>query len=235
MSHLMTWILLLLPALYWTVLVSAAPAASITTVTTNPGAKIGLAWANGDDPSLVHFKTAKVSLLYTWSPSFPSNAKALGFHPVPMLWGKNQVSSFKKLVVKGYSDTVLGFNEPNESGQSNLTAAQGASLWKEYIQPLKNEGYTLISPATSSNPNGMVWMKAFIKACGSTCTVSCAERILIAVLIESFQFDGFATHYYDVTSSGLIDYINLWHKTFGKPIWLTEFACQVCPTSHMHS
>lgn len=28
-----------------------------------------------------------------------------------MLWGEKQVSDFKKLVVKGYANTVLGFNE----------------------------------------------------------------------------------------------------------------------------
>jgi len=28
-----------------------------------------------------------------------------------MLWGANQISSFTKLVVKGYADIVMGFNE----------------------------------------------------------------------------------------------------------------------------
>ncbi|KZP28384.1 glycoside hydrolase family 128 protein [Athelia psychrophila] len=195
-------------ALVWTV--SAVPITpELSPTVAYPVAKVGLAWANGDNPSLANFKTPQVSMLYTWSPTFPSNAAALGFHPVPMLWGEAQVTTFTQLVVKGYSDTVLGFNEPNEPGQSNLTPASAAALWQQYIQPLKNEGYALISPATSSDPNGLPWMQAFLAECGSTCT-----------------FDGMAAHYYDVTSAGLIAYINLWYTTFGKPIWLTEFACQ---------
>lgn len=51
-----------------------------------------------------------------------------------------------------------------------MDAATGASMWQTYIQPLANEGYKLISPATSSAPSGMTWMKDFFAAC-SGCTV----------------------------------------------------------------
>jgi hypothetical protein len=47
----------------------------------------------------------------TWSPWIPDAARKLGFEPVPMLWGEKQISEFKRLVVKGYARTVLGFNE----------------------------------------------------------------------------------------------------------------------------
>jgi hypothetical protein len=36
-----------------------------------------------------------------------------------------------------------------------------------------------------------------------------------------------AVHYYDVSAQGFIDYLNLWHDTFGLPIYVTEFADQV--------
>lgn len=52
-----------------------------------------------------------------------------------------------------------------------MSAEDGAALWQQYIQPLANEGYQLISPATSSNPNGKVWMQDFMAAC-SGCSVS---------------------------------------------------------------
>jgi len=104
----------------------------------------------------------------------------------------------------------MGFNEPNEPGQSNMDPSTGASLWQKYIEPLKYEGYTtLVSPATSSNPNGMTWTKNWRTACNGKCNPTHS-----------------ALHYYDVTSAGFIKYMQLWHNTFGLPIMVTEFACQ---------
>lgn len=103
-----------------------------------------------------------------------------------MLWGDRQIQQFQELVVKGYANCVFGMNEyvftpqthfnssnssrPNEVHQSNMPPSHGAYLWKTYIQPLKDQGYRLIAPATSSNPNGMTWMKEFMKECDG-CTV----------------------------------------------------------------
>ena len=49
--------------------------------------------------------------IYTWSPRCPNNAKRLHIECVPMLWGRKQQKEFKRLVKRGYSNTVLGFNE----------------------------------------------------------------------------------------------------------------------------
>jgi hypothetical protein len=130
-----------------------------------------------------------------------------------MLWGANQISDFTRLVVKGYADAVMGPNEPNEHGQSNMTPQEGADLWRKYIEPLRYEGYTmLVAPACSSNPNGMVWTKAWKAACNGGCNPT-----------------HMAVHYYDVTAAGFIAYMQLWHNTFGLPIMPTEFACQSFP------
>jgi hypothetical protein len=147
--------------------------------------------------------------VYTWGPQGPPEAEALGLTFIPMLWGDKQVADFARLVKKGYADMVFGFNEPNENGQSAMDASHGVALWKQYIQPLKYQGYKLISPATSSNPNGMLWVKKFRELCGGGCT-----------------FDGIAVHYYDVSPQGFITYIENWHNTFNLPVYPTEFACQ---------
>jgi hypothetical protein len=172
------------------------------------GGKVGVSWANGNDPSLSQYKSGKVGALYTWSPELPPLAKSLGFNAIPMLWGEDQIDDFARLVVQGYANTVLGFNEPNESGQSNMSPQRGAQLWQQYIQPLKAKGYQLISPATSSSPAGKIWMQDFFKACGGC------------------SFDGIAIHYYDVTPQGFIEYITDFHNTFNLPVWATEYACQ---------
>ncbi|KAI0079656.1 hypothetical protein K474DRAFT_1658722 [Panus rudis PR-1116 ss-1] len=134
------------------------------------GGKVGLAWPNAGDPSLKNFITGNVGGLYTWSPFCPDNS------PVPcyrMLWGDNQVQQFEQQV-KGPAtendNVILGFNEPNEPGQSNMSPQHACELWHQHIQPKKQLGYTLVAPATSSNPNGLTWVQDFMKCC-SDCTV----------------------------------------------------------------
>ncbi|KAG6833748.1 hypothetical protein H0H87_001180 [Tephrocybe sp. NHM501043] len=139
--------------------------------------KVGIAWPQDDDKALAFFKTDKVSSVYTWSPYFPPAAKNLGFQGVPMLWGEKQTSEFSRLVVEGYANAVLGFNE-------------------------------LISPAPTNADSGKTWLQNFLKACEG-CTV-----------------DAIAVHFYGTDPQKLIDYLVEIHNTFGKPIWLTEYACE---------
>jgi hypothetical protein len=193
---------------------SAAPPASTSSSSSGGSSsggsagsgKVGIAWANGNDDSLKNFVTSKTQFLYTWSPSLPDNLH--GLTGVPMLWGYNQIDEFKSTVKAGYSTHVLGMNEPNEVGQSNMSPADGAQLWKEYIDPLKNEGYTLISPAPSSRPNGFDWVGQFLGNC------------------TGCQVDRIALHYYDITAQGFIDWVTKFHDAYDRPIWITEFADQ---------
>ncbi|TFK56114.1 glycoside hydrolase [Heliocybe sulcata] len=189
---------------------SQAPAPSTSVVSSgNTGSgKIGLAWPNGGDDSLKNYKTDKTKWLYTWSPDIPDEARSLGFEVVPMLWGENQVSEFSQKVVKGYANYVLGFNEPDQSGQSNMTPQRAADLWKQYIDPLQYQGYKLISPAVTSAPYGKTWMQQFFAAC------------------DSCHFDALAMHWYDVSADAFIKYVEDFHNTFNLPIWVTEYACQ---------
>ncbi|KAG6911674.1 hypothetical protein DXG01_007924 [Tephrocybe rancida] len=170
--------------------------------------KVGIAWPQDDDKALAFFKTSNVSPLYTWSPWIPPAAKSLGFKGVPMLWGEKQVADFKRIVVEGYANAVLGFNEPNQDGQSDMSPQRGAQLWQQYIQPLKSKGYSLISPAPTNAPSGKTWLKSFFAACGG-CT-----------------FDGLALHFYGTDPQAFISYLKDMHDTFGLPIWVTEYACE---------
>jgi O-glycosyl hydrolase len=138
----------------------------------------------------------------------PKGVNEMGFTFVANLWGDRQKDDFKKLVKKGYAEYAMGMNEPNEKGQSNMDPRHGADLWKEYLQPLKALGYYLLTPPTSSNPNGYDWVKEFVKYC------------------EGCYFDAVATHWYDVKAEDFIAYQKKWHDGFGKDIWCTEFACQ---------
>jgi hypothetical protein len=195
----------------WSSSSSAAPS-STAPASGNSGSGSGkscLAWPNGDQPYLGDYKTSDTSLIYTWSEAAPSDAASLGFSFAPQLWGWTNAGSFQKTVVAGYANYALFLNEPNEPGQSNIDAATAAGMWKTYMEPLKSQGYTLVSAATSSNPNGVTWMQDFFAACNGGCSV-----------------DIIATHWYDISWDGFVQYIENWHNTFNLPIWLTEFAWQ---------
>ena len=134
--------------------------------------------------------------------------------------GSTQVSQWSQTInstVQQYHVThVLGFNEPQQPGQSNLTPSDAANLWKSQLEPLKAQGILLGSPAPSSAPNGKQWLLEWMQACGGWdgsqggCTV-----------------DFVALHWYDINSTAFIQYLEDFYATFQKPIWVTEWACQV--------
>ncbi|KAH8116245.1 hypothetical protein DFH11DRAFT_1474712, partial [Phellopilus nigrolimitatus] len=172
--------------------------------------KAGLAWPNGNYNDYRQYTTTgKVSWYYTWSPN-PINAN-LEF--VPQLWGTAQVDAFSSIINNTISKNditaVLGFNEPEQSGQSNLSVEEGAELWKTYIEPLKGQGIRLGTPATSSAPSGKAWIQDWLSACGGGCNP-----------------DFVALHWYDVNATQFQLYLEDFHNTFQLPIWVTEWACQ---------
>ncbi|TFK93856.1 glycoside hydrolase family 128 protein [Polyporus arcularius HHB13444] len=176
------------------------------------GSKICNAWGDGNDlASLKAFKTEHVVGLYDWGVDKPDGADDLGYEFWPMLWGGSQdkIDAFEKAMSKDkFGTIVLGFNEPNEQGQSNMDPETAASLWKQHIEPQVAKGYKTCSPAMSSRPNGKQWMSDFMKACDG-CTI-----------------DYQCVHWYDIGFDTLKTYLEDYHNQLGLPILLTEFADQ---------
>ncbi|KAJ7179297.1 glycosyl hydrolase catalytic core-domain-containing protein [Mycena filopes] len=171
--------------------------------------KACLAWPNYNYNELSTWKGSKTGLIYSWDANKIPGAEELGFTYAPMLWGWKDTENFKNKVVEGYAKIALGCNEPNEAGQSNMDAWSGIQLWREYMMPLASKGYTLISPAMSSRPNGKDWMATFMKNCGKDCAVS-----------------GIATHYYGTDLEEFKSYVTYWHDTYNLPVYITEYADQ---------
>ena len=77
---------------------------------------------------------------YTWSP-WPVKT---GLEFVPMLWGTDQLSdwdsSINQTIQNLHVTHALGFNEPEISGQSNISPSDAATLWKAHLEPLKAQG-----------------------------------------------------------------------------------------------
>lgn len=171
--------------------------------------KLLLAWPNGDTDLEKYAYGTNVAGLYSWGPWKPRNADALGIKFFPMLWGFKQEGDFKAQVSTDNCGLIFGMNEPNQDGQSDMSAAAGATLWNTLVRPLKEKGCQLVSPATTSAPSGKKWMQDMINACGGDC-----------------GFDYIGIHWYGTSISEFKAYVDDFYATFGKPLIISEYACQ---------
>jgi mono/diheme cytochrome c family protein len=157
---------------------------------------------------LRQFKTDKVGFIYSWSPWKPAGSDELGIEFIPMLWGWKQLGDFKNIVGPGFARRALGPNEPDHGEQSAMSPQSAVDLWWQAMEPLKQHGYELISPATTSAPDGKVWLQQFVAACGGC------------------HIDSIAVHWYGTDPQAFIAYLEDHHNTFGRNIYVTEWACQ---------
>lgn len=91
-----------------------------------------------------------------------------------------------------------------------MNVPDAVSAWFQYLRPLKDQGYVLGSPSTTSAPNGFEWMTQFFQQCGSDCGI---DEVLL--------------HWYDMKFEDFQTYVEKWVDGFKKPVRITEFACQV--------
>ncbi|KAJ7928666.1 glycosyl hydrolase catalytic core-domain-containing protein [Mycena leptocephala] len=77
------------------------------------------------------------STYYNWFPEPSDDAHNLSVEFVPMLWGTDQIEIFSTTIDDTRSSlnvtTILGMNEC-----SNLTAVEGANMWKQHLEPVKS-------------------------------------------------------------------------------------------------
>jgi hypothetical protein len=142
---------------------------------------------------------------------------------IPMLWGHTGneqtatgiTNALNTLVSQGYT-TVLGFNEPDNSGQSNMTVAAAIALWPAFNNPALRIG----SPATSANAAGQTWFKDFMAEVNADTT-------------GALRVDFIAAHWYgwnagscEPNAASLEAYVKSMEAIPGnRPIWLTEWGC----------
>lgn len=151
---------------------------------------------------------------YHWGLDKPSGEYDANF--VPMFWGNVTQAGINKVL--GYGDTthVLGFNEPERTDQANLSVANAISKWQTLEAGLNGSGIKLVSPAVSDNGAGQQWLSAFMGQ---------ADNL-------GLQVDAVAFHWYGVNNPNnpvaaanqLLGRVDSYHNTYGKPVWLTEFA-----------
>jgi hypothetical protein len=165
-----------------------------------------------------------ISWWYNWTTQSPGGDPRVEY--VPMLWGGGSLSA----TIPAGSKFLLGFNEPNFKSQANLTVQQAAADWPAVEAHARAVGIPIVSPSvnfcgSAADPSGCTeptitdpytYLKDFFAAC-TGCEVDyvgvhsymCDLPSLRAYLEGNVQAGG--------TLQGFLQ--------FGKPIWLTEFAC----------
>ena len=106
----------------------------------------------------------------------------------------------------------VGFNEPDISSQADMSVETAVDFWSKHVLPAKKNipSFTLGSPAISNGPNGIPWLKDFIHRLGG---------------IEKASIDVIVIHYYSPNVEHFKQYVQEVYNTFGKPLWINEFAC----------
>jgi hypothetical protein len=154
---------------------------------------------------------------YNWS-NEPASGAPASIAYVPMIWGTN--ASLGGPIPTG-SKFVLGFNEPNFANQSDLTPQQAAADWPSVESLAKAQGALTVSPGVNfcgdctvaSITDPYTYLADFFAAC-SGCEIDHIAVHWYNCDLPSLQ------GYIDGNGSGLAGFVQ-----FGKPIWLTEFAC----------
>jgi hypothetical protein len=162
----------------------------------------------------------RVAWWYNWTTG-PSGCATPQF--VPMVWGHTGneqtaagIASEVSGIAKAGYKTVLGFNEPDNTGQSNLSVATAISLWQSFNNPAVRVG----SPATQGNSAGLTWIQNFMSQVNADTT-------------GNLRVDFIATHWYgwnagscDSKAANLESWIKQIEAIPGnRPIWLTEWGC----------
>ena len=106
---------------------------------------------------------------------------------------------------------ILGFNEPDNSGQAKMTPAQAIANWPAVVA----RGTFVVSPATAQNP-----------ITGQYPSGSGNSSWLSQFMANNPHVDAIAVHHYGCNAATLQQLLTDIHNKWGKPIWLTEFACE---------
>lgn len=170
-------------------------------------AKKGVAFTNKTKAWSHKTSDLKAHWMYSWgnvlADEIPENVEF-----VPMFWGKGSVTDdninrIKQLVADGKVKYVLGFNEPDNATQANMTVDEAIALWPR----LEEIGVPLGSPAATGFNNA--WMTEFMQKASDA----------------GLRIDFLTVHSYGGANVlGFINNLKTAHELYNLPIWVTEFA-----------
>jgi hypothetical protein len=144
---------------------------------------------------------------YNWGTT-PKSSDCADPYFVPMIWGSGDVAKALQGIGSAGYKTVLGFNEPNKTDQSNISVADAIALWPQLTS---NPDIRVGSPAVSDD--GRAWLEDFMKQAKA----------------KGLRVDFVSMHWYgwnkgSCTASQFEGAVN-WASQWGLPVWVTEWGC----------
>jgi hypothetical protein len=179
---------------------------SSSSVSARPHAKRGIGMGTKTDTHWAEkLQLCGARWFYSWNRLPPENIPR-GVEFIPMVWNGKPGDSYtelgKQLRKAGYKE-LLGFNEPDQKKQGDMTVEEALNLWPKLMET----GLRLISPSCVHPDRD--WMKAFMKGV--------EERQL--------RVDAVGVHSYGgPNADALMKRLATVHEMFGRPLWITEFA-----------
>jgi hypothetical protein len=192
----------------------ASPVTAVTarldasTAPANPKKGVGTWTFSGVSKALAD---SGASWYYTWSPTNTGITSPSGVQFVPMIWGSADVNATALSQAEHEGSILLGFNEPDNANQSDMTVSEALSLWPQ----LMATGMTLGSPAVATDAATQGgWLDQFM-------TGAVARGYRVNFIAVHWYGTNFATA---AAVSQLESYLQAIHNLYHLPIWLTEFA-----------
>ncbi|TWT47841.1 glycosyl hydrolase [Botrimarina hoheduenensis] len=147
--------------------------------------------------------------LYSWGSQRPEKLPK-GVEFTPMIWGNSEnerfsqtIADLRKRAELGELQYLLGFNEPDQQKQSNMTVERVLELWPGLMEV----GVPLVSPGCV-HPD-REWMNDFMEQVDQ----------------GGLRVDAISVHSYMGPSvEHLVRRLEAVHQRFGRPLWITEFA-----------
>jgi RNA polymerase sigma factor (sigma-70 family) len=147
---------------------------------------------------------------YNWAPDNNDMPGPAGVEFVPMIRAKADVTDASLKQAKGEGTELLGFNEPDMSGQADMSVADALAAWPQ----LQATGLRLGSPSVAyggDTPGG--WLDQFMSGAKD----------------KGYRVDFICLHWYGsdfgpAAVDQFLGYVDAVHKRYGKPIWVTEYG-----------
>ena len=147
------------------------------------------------------------SWYYNWGPRPADTAKDTKAEFIPMFWSGKDVTDDNIAFVKSRKyPALLGFNEPDNQGQAEMTVGEALALWPR----LEATGLRLGSPGTC------MWAKWH-------------DEFMAGAKAKGYRVDFLALHWYgDITKPDAVGdlkaFLEHYWNTYHLPIWLTEYS-----------
>jgi hypothetical protein len=150
------------------------------------------------------------SWYYTWEPQALPGARV---EFVPMVWGVNAMVESELAKIDRSGGWLLGFNEPAQKEQANMSVAQATSYWPT----LEGLNLRLVSPSNGGGPTmcegvtgEQAWLTGFMRE---------ADR-------QKLRINAVAVHYYSATPDvdGMKRCLEKAYQMFKRPLWVTEWG-----------